>query len=65
MKFKRWINSLSLAHMKALAYQCHLSWKLSRSQLAPLLVKSEEAKSLFRDFGMHNITTGGVDWTVT
>ena len=61
MKFKQWINSLSLAHLKALAYQCTLSWKLSRPQLVPLLVKSVGAKDMFRDFGMENVSTGGVD----
>lgn len=64
MNFKQWINSLSLSHMIALANQCGLSWNCSRKQLAPLLVKSEEAKGLFRDFGMNNITTGKVDYEI-
>lgn len=61
MKFKQWINSLSLAHLKALAHQCGFRWKASRAELAPLLVKSKWAKAIFSEFGMHGVATGGVD----
>lgn len=60
MKFKQWINSLSLAHKKALAYMCSLPWKQD-DNLAAILVKSQGAKDVFRDFKMHEVTTGGVD----
>jgi len=64
MKFKNWINSLSLLHMMALAYQCSFNWKLPRAQLAPLLVKSERAKWLFKEFNMDEVSTGKVDYYV-
>ena len=64
MKFKQWINGLSVAHLMALSYMCGLkNWKGDgnkrgrRTTLAATLVKSTGAREIFRDYKMHDIVT--------